>query len=358
MAKHLFLFAVGVFALTACTSESVIDDEVAARNLITFDNVVNKPSRAAVDLDGNTFNQFNVFGFYTMPDKPLHAHEVFYNVPVTKSGSNWSYQPQYNRYWVPGALYYFYAYSCGSSALDTNTYGKFRVDMETGEKDASLRTLEIDEYICDYNHQHDLLFASQIGYEATNGSVALQFKHILAKIQARFTNTFSSEYDVVIKKVTVEDICNQADYHFLTGWKEIKRKAGAPIVYLLNPTGAGNVEADTPITVSNVKVGDGENAKQMTVDSKAAYVIPCDYTLLDDEKVYLNILIDVKYKDDVVIKDKALTATLNPNWKEGYSYIYNVELNAININLDQITFTTDEIIGWNTDEENQNGILD
>lgn len=84
MAKRYLLIAASALALTACSSEEVIDDVAASRNQIRFENVVNKPSRAVKDLDMNSLLQFNVFGFYTMPEDETHAHEVFNNVAVKK----------------------------------------------------------------------------------------------------------------------------------------------------------------------------------------------------------------------------------------------------------------------------------
>ena len=344
MAKRLFLLAAGAIALTACTSQDVVEDTVSSRNAIQFESVVNKQTRAT-DLDKSNLLNFNVFGFYTMPDDPSRAHAVFNHVPVSKSGGIWSYNDEFKRYWIPDATYYFYAYSCGSSDLKEQ-FGTFNVKMEEGNMDATQRTLEIDNYICDYSHQHDLLFASKTEYVAgaTNEAVAFKFQHILTKLQARFTNTFSEEYDVVIKEVTVDDICNIGDYSFQTGWQDVNRQEGKqPFVYLLNASGDNTPDQTLNIISQNNKTGDPE---KMTGKSETAYVIPKDYTSESKEKVYLTITMDLMYGSNAVIKDKKLTAILNPNWQPGYSYIYNIELNASTINLNQIEFDVDEVGDW------------
>ncbi|MDE6308863.1 MAG: fimbrillin family protein, partial [Muribaculaceae bacterium] len=80
MKKHFFYLAAGAFALTACTSEDVIDDVQTTRNPIQFENVVNKMTRAT-DLNTSNFKQFNVFGFYTVPGNgtqyPVEPGEYF-----------------------------------------------------------------------------------------------------------------------------------------------------------------------------------------------------------------------------------------------------------------------------------------
>lgn len=347
MAKRLLLIAAGAFALTACTSTDVIDDVASTRNVIQFETAVNKPTRAAVDLDEGNLLQFHVFGFYTAPDEPTHAHAIFKHVPVNKSGGIWSYNTkEYGEpHWIPNATYYFYAYSCGSSVLQKE-YGSLNVDMEAAE-----RTLEIQRYTSDSKHQHDLVFASFTDYKAgaTNEAVPFEFKHILSKLKARFTNTFSGEHEVVIKSVTVDDICNIGDYDFQTGWQDVDRKKNEqPLVYLLNASGQD--APDTPITVVSKNNPNGDKNK-LVGESMAAFVIPNDYTSQSAEKVYLNVTIDVKLGSDILIQGKKLRATLNPKWEEGCYYIYNIELNADVLNMETIEFTVEKIEGWPDDDK-------
>lgn len=346
MAKRFLFLAVGALALTACTSSDVTEDIASTRNAIRFENVVSKPTRGDVtEMDINSLTLFNVYGFYTMPTEPTHAHAVFKRVPVSKSTGSWSYASEYERFWVPGATYYFYAYSCNNSDVDEN-FGRFNVDMETGNKAASERTLEIKGYQCDTGHQHDLVFA-KYSCEAgtTNGPVAFQFNHILSKVKARFTNSFSGEYDIVIKKVTIDDICNVGDYSFQTGWQDVDRKDGQkPFVYLLNAMGQN--APDASITIASKYKPNPSDDDNLYGDTFDAVVIPNDYTSLSAEKVYLNVTIDVMYGNDVIIPSKTLKATLNPKWEEGCSYIYNIDLSAAAIHMNKIEFDVEEIKGW------------
>ncbi|MDE6272014.1 MAG: fimbrillin family protein [Muribaculaceae bacterium] len=344
MRKHFFLLAAGALALTACTSEDVIDDVASTRNVIQFENVVNKLTRAE-DLTTGTLQHFNVFGFYTMPENANVAHKLFDNVTVTNDGTGkWSYDPQYVKYWVPGSTYYFYAYSCGSAEELSTQYGTFSLDMDDKDgigKPASERVMEIDNYICDNTHQHDLIFASNTGFEAqeVNASVGFSFDHLLSKLKATFTSGFGEEYDVVIKNVSVRNIRNRGDYNFKTGWANQDRSTFSPLVYLLNTKGDGGVPAETPLTVVNKIVG----TSQMVVETNTAYVLPCSYQSAD---VNIYFEVDVKYGNDYVIKNKALTATFQPQWNPGYSYVYNISITPVNINMKEITFTLDTIKEW------------
>lgn len=351
MRKYLTIFAVGALALTACTSEDVVDEN---RNLISFENVVNKNSRAAVDLNATTLNKFNVFGFYTMPGHATVANEVFDDVLVTKTQTGWTVAKADERYWVKDAKFYFYAYSCGANPLDTEKYGKFKLDMsndpgEDGEvgMPASERLLKIEGYVCDWSHQHDLVFASNTGatdedqyagitgLESGNMPVSFQFKHILTKIGARFTSRFPSEYEVRIKNVTVDNIRNHGDYNPVDGWTKVTRPQGIPFVNLLD----NNSENPQIISVIN---GRDSKDKQLYVDTDAAYVIPTEKdnltTTLDNITVSINFTIDLYFGDDFVLT-RQLSGTFTPVWKEGYSYLYNIELSGSTTGLQVITFT-------------------
>lgn len=355
MKRSLFYFAASALMLSACTSEDVVDDVTVARNTIRFETVVNKPSRA-VDLTMQNLMQFKVYGFYTMPDNAQKAHAVFNNVSVNNDGKgNWSYDASDARYWVDGATYYFYAYSCGNTEELDSSYGEFKLDMndaaDSDGKDVSSRDMEIDNYVCDSSHQHDLIFASNTGFTAPTGyneSVTLSFKHVLSKLRASFTSKFQPEYDVVIKNVSVRNIRNEGDYKFSTGWANVTRTEGSsPLVYLLDTT--KEKDADAPITVINKKIGDN----QMSMMTNTAYVIPCEYQAKD---VNLYFEIDVMYGKDYVIKNKALTATFQPNWKEGFSYMYNIEVSPENINMKQIEFTVSVIKDWDLPTPNTEDI--
>lgn len=345
MAKRLFYLAVGVLALTACTSEDVVEDVVASRNLIKFENVVNKPSRAG-DLTTINLSQFNVFGFYTMPGNAVVANEVFDDVTVTRQDDGkWKYTGD-DRYWVKDAKYYFYAYSCGSVTKLSTDYGKFSMNMESGLTAAD-RSLMINNYVCDNTHQHDLIYASNtgatetdkfagiVGKDASNDPVGFQFKHLLSKVKARFTSKFSSEYKVVVRNVSIRNIRNVGTYNSASGWTKVERKEGEqPFVYLLNTSDA----SINPIEFKNEKDTHGN---QVYAETNTAYVLPYRYSGDEEANTFVNIYfeLDLYYGTDKVMT-KILTGKFNPTWIEGYSYIYNVEVSGSTTGMEVITFTT------------------
>lgn len=371
MRKHLFFLAAGALALTACTSEDVIDDVASTRNVIQFENVVNNLTRAE-DLTNTNLTQFNVFGFYTMIDNANYAHQIFNNEAVTKEGADWTYSGQ-SRSWVPGAQHYFYAYSCGNVSKLGSDYGTFKVDMEEQQtetstgKPAEQRKLEILNYLCDYTHQHDLVFAT---YQAegkptgdTNDPVTFTFNHILSKLQAKFTTTLPEEYTVVIKNVQISNIYNKGTYkwdeQYGWVWSDQSRPTNdAPMVFLQNTKGTGNgvdeggnLIKDPELTVTNstvdVTVNDQVVSQQLAVPTKYAYVIPNNHKQGD---VLFSFEIDVMVKGNYTIKGKTLSAVLQPDWKQGCWYTYNVNIDQNALSLQGITFQVDVVNRWDDDQ--------
>ncbi len=352
MKSKYFLFALSAFALTACSSEDVVNDVTTEQNAITFDNVVNKLSRAEGDLTKKNLNHFNVFGYYTTPNNPLVAVPVFEDVDVTlKTISNkWEYDVP--RYWVENGHYYFFAYSCGSvSKIDTETYKdiSFSMDMKDGIE-PSARVLIIQNYLCDYSHQHDLIYASNVGGTEDNPwngivasakgnpDVAFEFKHLLSKVNAQFTSKFPAGYEVSISNVSLQNIRNQGSYN-PTGdgaWQNVIRKysEAANWVYLLN-TEDKDVE---PIVATVDKEG-----KETSPTTPYAFVIPYLYSTsasdADDPNVYLSFHIQVTNKKEIIFEQDML-GQFHPNWAAGYQYTYNVEVSGGTTHLQPITFTT------------------
>lgn len=310
MVKRLFYLAAGALALTACTSEDVVNDVAFSRNQIKFENVVSKHSRADI---GSDMSKFYVFGYYTLGTA---SNPVFDGVLVKKDGSDWKVDSDNERYWVPGGEYYFYAYSYGdgktelSAALDAN------------------HDLVISDFVCD--NATDLVFAANTtgieGQDKDNAPVALQFKHILSKIQTKFTSTFPSVYKVVISNVEVSDVDNKGNFN------------SSKTDYWQNVAAADNtsfalLSGENTLTVQNAEGADKSAATDY------AYVLPNKYA--EGDVIYVQFTIDL-YDGDA--EEKVMTRTLKgkftPDWKQGYTYIYNIELNGTTTNMEVISFTT------------------
>ncbi|MDE6309249.1 MAG: fimbrillin family protein, partial [Muribaculaceae bacterium] len=170
-------------------------------------------------------------------------------------------------------------------------------------------------------------------------------------------------YTVVVKNVSVRNINNYGNYNFKKGWTDVDKKDGdAPLVYILNTKGDGPADmtddekkkiTDEPLYIKNEKLTDAEGKEfQAYAETNTAFVIPFDYQA-EYGKVYLNLDIDLMLGNELVIS-KTLKATFEPKWEEGYSYLYNVELRAEDLELGTIQFTT-TIENWGGDGKTGEG---
>ena len=214
MKKQLFYLALGAIALSACTSEEVVDVSVPQSKAIGFENVVMRQSRADQAIPGDLTNanldKFLVYGFYTRENETANPIQIFSGEAVTRENDGtWTYKN--TRFWVPGATYHFFAYSCADIALD-NTFGTIGLDLNSvGDS----RQLIMSNYRCDSKHNHDLIYAQAkdiVGLaisesdQTPNSNVSFNFEHILSKIDVIFTSEFSADYDIVIKDMQRQEV--------------------------------------------------------------------------------------------------------------------------------------------------------
>lgn len=323
MKKHLFPLAVGLLTLTACTSEEVVDISPTQGNAITFDNVVNKSTRAieGQDLTATNFDNFLVYGYYTKEGMTTPI-QIFNGVPIKKSTVNgkqvWSYDGV--RYWVPSCTYYFYAYSCADVALST---GKGSPAMTlTNETTEDGRALAIFSYLCDGTHQHDLVCAENEGVlakETKNPEVGLTFEHALCKIKASFTTDFPDGYQVKVSDVKISEFDNLADYNVGTKtWSQFMNNGSNPFINM-------NITGNNIIT----------NAAGSSVETSEVFVIPKIYN--NTEFVKLHFKIEVSKGKDLIL-ERAITGTWSPNWERAHIYKYNVNISGSSAGIEAIVF--------------------
>lgn len=325
MKKILSFLAVGALTFTACTSDEVVDESVTQTNAIAFNNVVKKNARA-IDSD-NPLTHFNVYGYYTKSGFTATPVTVFSNDEVTGSGSDWTYTGEL-RYWIPGASYRFFAYSCDNKALEAN--GKpFMTFNDQGTVSAG-----INDYICGNSHQDDLIYAksaSITGLQTNNDKVPLTFNHILSKVNVNFKCEFPEGYEIAISGIQFENVVNTGNY-----------------IATASATGTWTVEFDDANKILNVGAPTGraksKNGTTEAVDatSAEAYVIPANYAGND---ISLSFKADV-YNGATLALSRVFTATWAANWVIGTSYTYNVVLSGETASLEPIEFGQTTVNGW------------
>ncbi len=330
MKRNLLYFAAGVLALSSCTSEDVVKDVARKQNVIGFENVVNKISRAD-DIINSGFKQFYVYGYYNTAD--VTFSNVFDNVLVSNTATGWQYYNETTnvdyQYWIPGAKYHFYAYSCGDAA---KLEGITCSSVADGTSSFSLAN-----YICDADHQVDLIFAYNsgsdnkgiVGKDNANQPVALNFSHILSKVNATFTSGFPKGQEVKISNVTIRNIADQGSFIFQVADGTPSYTWNASRV--LTDAYVDLWKEETPISVSLT-----DDPESNSMDTNSAYVIPNKYNAAN---VTINFTIDVIDQGKVVLH-KDLIGFFQPDWRPGFTYTYNIEVDGNAAKLDVIGFTT------------------
>ncbi len=327
-------------ALASCTQTDVLEEGVQS-SAIGFENAVSKESRA---LTNTSLNKFYVYGYYTQAGLEGNPVSVFDGEPVSLADGSWGYTN--TRYWVPGATYYFYAYSCENNAVTNASAG---LDLE-GDNVAE-RALTIDGYTANSSHQHDLIFATNdngiIGKDTDNAKVAFTFKHILSRVNVKFTSEFAAGYDIVVKDVKLENIVDKGNFDPAgTTWSGFSRtveqtETEATQILL-------SVPADGNVASKAIPASEGvEGVAEKTVTTGNGYVIPVQY---QNSHVRLVFDIEVKQGNDVMLA-RTLSGSWQPKWVAGMGYTYNVKISGDAANLDPIVFETSEnmnLDGWNT----------
>ncbi|MDE7092376.1 MAG: fimbrillin family protein [Muribaculaceae bacterium] len=331
MNKSLLPLAMAVMTFTACTSEYVVDVSQTQSNIIGFDNVVNKSSRAVDgDLNNTSFDHFMVYGYYTKPNLTTPV-QIFNGVDVNRKVVNgitsWGYDGV--RYWVPGCSYFFYAYSCADIAI-SSVYGSPTFSLfDANNTSIDSRALLIQRYTCDQTHQHDLVYAENENILATekgNPDVSLSFSHALCKIKAVFTTDFPDGYKVYVSNVYVSDFYNRADFNVGTGaWS--------------NYTGEDNGSQQIILTVpTNSFV---ENKAGSKVATTEAFVIPKLYDSqgnTDNVRLHFSIKVE-STKSGETILERDIVGTWSPQWEKSRIYTYNINITGSSTGIQPIVFS-------------------
>lgn len=344
--KKLFLsFAVCALALSACTSEDVIN-EGPQSNAITFKNVVDKNVRA---LTSETLSQFYVFGYYTKGADLNTRFSIFTDTPVTKSGDTWS--SSISRYWVKDATYSFYAFSCENKDIAA-AYG----GPSVGQNDGVFRI----NYTChtDDDTSHDLVFASSTnvtGKEKDNDPVTLQFKHILSKISLRFVSDFPEGYEVQISNISISDFENKGTFtaskngHSEGSWGAVEYDDKNAKSFSLNALGSD-------ITGSGK---DLSGKDYVPVETSSCYMIPNNYNAGVGGDNPVKIKFDIRLlnpslaETNQTILSNTLSGYWHPQWRQGTQYVYTIHISGNEAGMDKIDFNVG-VSDWNDPTSDNN----
>ncbi len=337
MKQYLFLAALSGLALVSCTQ---VDDvpEVSEYNAIGFENVVGKNTRAVTgDMTVNNFDLFSVTGYYTQEGKENNPVKVFDEQIVEKnnSDSKWYYSPV--QHWIPGSTYYFYAYSCADVKLEeSGQFGTTLLDLNQSASED--RALEIQNFVCNDLHQHDLIVAKNekmVGMEKTadltvTRNVAFKFEHALSKINAVFTSKFPVGYDLTVSDVKIVNYYDKADFDFdPMNWKNRAQTAPSQSIAL-------DITKGQDVTSM---AADPKNTTSVTTGS--IFMIPMEYSKDDENNktasVEIQFTVTVK-QNGIEYLTRKVKGVWQPTWQKGWAYTYYIELGGDELQLEPITF--------------------
>lgn len=345
MKKALYSLALCALVLTSCTS---VDKEGPQSNAITFRNVVSKDSRA---MSNDNFGLFYVYGYYTKGSDLNTRFNIFTDTPVTKDPDG-GWNSAINRYWIDGATYSFYAYSCENKHIAPDYGGP-----SIGQSDGVFRL----NYSChaEGGVAHDLIFASAtdiLGKESGNLPVSFHFKHILSKINLNFVSEFPEDYTIEISNISISQFMNTGTFTAnkkavsdgtLGSWGDVEYDGKVMNTFTLNTLGNSTTTSDK----------DAQGNPAAPVVSSSCYMIPWHYTAANNPvKIQFNIKVTNSANQTVL--SNTLSGMWHPNWRVGTQYTYTVRLSGGAAGMEGIKFDVG-ISDWNDPkEDNKPEIID
>lgn len=175
MKKSLLMLGAAAMMLASCTQNEVV--EVAESRAIGF-NGTGIDNITKADITSTAFTHFYVYGGYD--NTP-----IFNGTEVSYNGGNWTYTP--TQYWAAGT-WRFAGYEGRDGVSPTWSY-------------ANGLTLEVNS---DADNQSDVVYAASGDITVTDATtystpVALNFTHLLSKIQFKFLKDAQSLGGVTVK---------------------------------------------------------------------------------------------------------------------------------------------------------------
>ena len=289
MKKNILFGALTLF-LTSCASSEPI--ELMSKNSIAFDVHLGKISRAG-DVTTSNFQNFFVYGGYDENNLVFNGDEV-----VKKDGI-WS--PTTIKYWEDGKIYKFAA-----------------IAPENVNASFDLNEFLIKDYTPEDN---DLVIALSAPVEAhtfTN-SVPLNFKHALSKIQISFKSEQTTEISYEISDIVLSNVLTK-------GTLKSAFENGTNISWD-NSSEVGSYIYNLKDDETGVKYLLPQLLGETSAISFKVYALLKDGSSLEE-----NFSVNIKTEN----VDK---------WETGHAYNYLIDLNST-LNLHEITFTVEDIHGW------------
>lgn len=307
MKKSFLLLAVAVAAITSCTNDEVLDLNKSAN--IAFDSFVNKNTRAVTQTTTAAISKFYVYGSFG-------TTSVFENKEVNKAGAVWEYTNPVA--WTANE-YKFAAYATTNSStqLDSNS-GDIAYDMASG-------SLTFTDYVA--NNGYDLVaaVASVNNTLLANNTVNLTFKHLLSKVQFKFT----SGADVDGQTMEISDITFSVQPE---GTCVFNGAAAAT----WTPGSAAAVQKTITGVTGIAKAAVWTSEDQIVIPNQELSTVKATFTATFKDAS--NNVVDTKEFANV-----SLALAGDAKWQPGYNYIYTATISST---TSFIEFAVSSVEGW------------
>lgn len=183
--------------LAACSNIDTFKDVNTQEMPIAFEQALNKTTRSAITNAETLADNggFVVYGYNTAV-KESNAYvwtspvTVFNAIDVTSNDNGATWATSVTRFWNKNASYNFYAIA----PANTTAKAKYGIKQGTGATDLKFTITGAESAI--YTASQDYLIdrdgAKGVTYEtSTNGTVAMDFHHIMAKIQVKLKSSLN-----------------------------------------------------------------------------------------------------------------------------------------------------------------------
>ncbi len=316
--KKFLVSVLAIAGLVACNNEEVVMQQGPAPMEFAGAFVENATRANDPSITTTSLNAFDVWAYVEEKAGTVLTEERVTRVDDTK----WTYGNK--QYWTPNHNYYFTAIA----PVDTNhwTYNQaedklyFSNDVVAGAEDLL------------YAYEKVSTHGTEIGQAMS--AVALQFEHLLSKVNFKFKNGFAtSNVSIVVKDVQMT--APKAGTYQIAG-------AG------VNDTTTGEWslgEGSTTLVFGNVvELGAGASAsaadERLTIPASAQQSYTVSFTV-------------ELYNGTVKVQsfDKVSTIT-GVELEKGKAYNFVAEITPENLDLTSIEFALEKVLGWDQSQAN------
>lgn len=207
MKKHLFIAIAAAGALASCTNDETL--EVAAeapRHAIGFDGFVGKSTKAVgPSFTKDNLQKFHVWG-YENTSNNTNPFILFDAREVSKYSDAYTYSNL--EYWTAGSSYWFSAIA----PYDEKTVSYTPLSGTWPTTASGTGALAFNNELAAATH--DLIYADRYVDNVPSGydtPVALNFRHLLSRVDFRFENVFPNEQNIKfqISNVVIKDAVSE-----------------------------------------------------------------------------------------------------------------------------------------------------